>query len=65
MRTGRSAGVAIKIVCSRRTRLFFCATVLKFNLRRLRRLLKSSRNFIRRLRRFSFFNLKQPTRENF
>jgi hypothetical protein len=65
MRTGRSAGVAVKIVCHRRTRPFFFTLNLKFNLRRNRRLLKSFRNFIRRLRRFSFFNLNQLLRENF
>jgi hypothetical protein len=49
-------GCGDKIVCHRRARFSFAAPTLKFNLRRIRRLLKSSRNFIRRLRRFSFFN---------
>jgi hypothetical protein len=66
MRTGRPAGVAIKIVCNRRTRHFFFArAVLKFNLRRICRLLKSFRNFIRRQRRFSFLTRIISTRENF
>jgi hypothetical protein len=54
-----TGGHGDKFVCNRRNRRFFWADVLKFNLRRLRRLLNSFRNFIRRLRRFFFFNLNQ------
>jgi hypothetical protein len=65
MRTGRSAGVAVKIVCNRRTRFLHFYVVFEIQLAPDSPVVKVISQFHPPAAAVFFFNLNQLSRENF